>query len=457
MLARTRGLFRKAWTDIAQKARDVVGAAPRPDLPEDDAQRLLIKMQDCIAARGGEVSARARAADLGAIYLGLEAKGRARFLRLVAENFACEAGSIEMAAEYWLDTKGKEAADRLAAEARLRASLEPPWRALLTQFNALPQGVKFLVDLRADLMALPDKDEPILAALDADLRALLGGWFDVGFLELRRIGWDAPAALLEKLIRYESVHAISSWTDLKNRLDSDRRCYAFFHPRMPDEPLIFVEVALVKGIADNVQALLDESAPAGDPASADTAIFYSISNCQRGLAGISFGGFLIKRVADQILRDLPKIDTFATLSPIPGFGAWLRRRMDSGLKLDPKEEKSLGEGGLAAALADPDWPGNEGKAFVLKPILLKLCAGYLLNSRHEGRAADRVAHFHLSNGARVERLNWLADLSPNGMRQSFGLMVNYRYKLEEIESNHEAYSGSGRVAATAALKGLVGR
>ena len=197
---------------------------------------------------------------------------------------------------------------------------------MLTQFNALPEGVKFLVDMRAELMTMARRD-PVLAGLELDLKALLASWFDIGFLELTRITWDAPAALLEKLIVYEAVHEIRSWTDLKNRLEADRRCFAYFHPRMPEEPLIFVEVALVQGMSDNVQSLLDEARRSAIRSTADTAIFYSISNCQRGLAGISFGDFLIKRVVDSLAAELPHVKTYATLSPIPGFRAWLDQRL----------------------------------------------------------------------------------------------------------------------------------
>ncbi|MGH7126185.1 MAG: malonyl-CoA decarboxylase domain-containing protein, partial [Stellaceae bacterium] len=300
-----------------------------------------------------------------------------------------------------------------------------------------------------------------LAGLERDLRALLASWFDIGFLELKRITWDSPAALLEKLTAYEAVHEIRSWNDLKHRLEADRRCFAFFHPRMPDEPLIFVEVALVKGIAGDIQALLDESVPVGDPREADTAIFYSISNCQRGLAGISFGNFLIKRVADDLAAELPHLKTFATLSPIPGFRAWLDARLakeEAELVL-PAEREALAalpdgkNGGLAGLLADASWHESGAAKEAVQAPLLRLCARYLLTEKGaQRRALDLVEHFHLTNGARVERLNWLADLSPKGLQQSAGLMVNYLYRLAEVEANHEAYTGEGRVAASSGVK-----
>jgi len=321
--------------------------------------------------------------------------------------------------------------------------------------------VKFLVDMRAELMVL-SADDPVLAGLERDLKTLLAGWFDVGFLELTRITWDAPAALLEKLIVYEAVHEIRSWADLKNRLEADRRCFAYFHPRMPEEPLIFVEVALVQGIADNVQSLLDEDAPVGDPSEADTAIFYSISNCQRGLAGISLGDFLIKRVVDSLAAELPHLKTFATLSPMPGFRRWLERHLaDEGEALfTAGEHRTLlqvdGGSSLAALLALPDWHRDEAIAQALRAPLTRLAGRYILAEKtSRGRALDPVAHFHLTNGARVERLNWRADLSPNGLQQSYGMMINYLYRLPDIEANHEAYRGDGRIAASGALNRLV--
>jgi malonyl-CoA decarboxylase len=354
-----------------------------------------------------------------------------------------------------------EADQRAATERALRAALEPPRITLLRKFNALPEGVKFLVDQRAELIELGHGDT-LLAGLEEDLKRLLANWFDIGFLELKRITWESPAALLEKLMAYEAVHEIRGWTDLKNRLEADRRCFAFFHPRMPDEPLIFVEVALVSGMTGDIQALLDEAAPIGDPHSADTAIFYSISNCQRGLAGISFGDFLIKRVADALATELPGLKVFATLSPVPGFRDWLEQQSRSGSSdlLLPAERTAIeafGEGvperDLPALL---DRHADPRIADILRDPLIRLCARYLLRERTpSGRALDPVAHFHLSNGARVERLNWLGDTSAKGLQQSAGIMVNYLYRLADIEANHEAYRGEGRVVASSSIRNLI--
>jgi malonyl-CoA decarboxylase len=446
------------WRDLSDTVTGTVDASLAAD---GDIRRLRDQMRACLDARGGEVSARGRAAALGQTYLGLDERGRERFLRLLAGAFDVDRKQVDAAVNTLLESPSER---RPQAEAALRAALEPPRIRLLMQFNALPQGVKFLVDLRAELMQHARKDAT-LAALDDDLRRLLSTWFDIGFLELRRITWAAPAALLEKLINYEAVHEIRSWEDMKNRLDSDRRCFAFFHPRMPDEPLIFVEVALVNGMADNVTVLLDEAAPLVDPAhNANTAIFYSISNAQHGLAGISFGGFLIKRVADLLSSELPGLKTFATLSPIPGFRRWLDARMDAGEPLLlPAEARKLVEAtkigndteSLRHAL-NADWTAEPALVDALQAPLVRLCARYLVNEKGRGdRALDPVAHFHLTNGARVERINWLGDTSERGLRASAGLMVNYLYELGRIEENHERYTGEGGVTASYAVTRLL--
>jgi malonyl-CoA decarboxylase len=420
-------------------------------------------MLSCLDGRGGEVTARARAAELGRTYLALNQGGRERFLRLLASEFDTDHDAVDRCCAALADATAT--AERIAAERALRAALLPPRVTLLRQFNALPEGVKFLVDRRAELIAIANGD-PVLRGLADDLRDVLANWFDIGFLELQRITWDAPASLLEKLMAYEAVHEIRGWTDLKNRLEADRRCFAFFHPRMPDEPLIFVEVALVSGIAGNIETLLDETAPMGNPQTADTAIFYSISNCQRGLVGISFGDFLIKRVVDALAAELPRLKTFATLSPLPAFRAWLAAEAERGPLLLPNEAKAVEavSAGMDLAGADdallrlldrPEWVDDLRIAAALREPLLRLAARYLLHARTpSGRALDPVAHFHLSNGARVEQLDWLGDRSPKGLQQSAGLMVNYLYRLGDIEANHEAYRDEGRVAASSTVRGL---
>jgi malonyl-CoA decarboxylase len=455
---RTLTNLRNAWREIAESARGVLVGSPRPETSADDPDQLRQQMLSCLDGRGGEVTARARAADLGRTYLSLDPGGRERFLQLLAGEFDVDRHEIDRCCNALLNASGAD--QRAITERALRAALEPPRITLLRQFNALPEGVKFLVDRRAELLDLGQRDA-LLAGLEEDLKRLLANWFDIGFLELKRITWESPAALLEKLMAYEAVHEIRGWTDLKNRLEADRRCFAFFHPRMPDEPLIFVEVALVAGMTGDIHALLDEAAPIGDPHSADSAIFYSISNCQRGLAGISFGDFLIKRVVDALATELPRLKVFATLSPVPGFRAWLDRQSAVGSTnpLLPAEQMAIealrgttSMDDLAALLDRSDL--QIGTA--LRDPLLRLCARYLVHERTPaGRALDPVAHFHLSNGARVEQLNWLADTSSKGLQQSAGIMVNYLYHLSEIEANHEAYRGEGRVAASGAIRNLL--
>lgn len=426
-----------------------------PDLPDSDLQLLRDIIDACLESRGGEVSARLRAAELGETYLVLNSVGRHRFLELLANEYDVNNDAVDQ-----VIARRQKATDPVECKEltlQLRNLLEPPRSKLFRQFNELQEGVKFLVDMRAELISLAKKD-PTLKALDQDVYRLLESWFDVGFLDLRRITWNSSAALLEKFTEYEAVHAIRSWDDLKNRLTDDRRCYAYFHPRMPDEPLIFVEIALVKGISTNIHALLDEEAPDHDPEKADTAIFYSISNCQRGLAGVSFGNFLIKRVVGDLASSLPNIKTFSTLSPLPGFMQWLRTNV-SELDMNDNEAAVIGR------ILDPDFEaaalrdlitnsGDEsGKtATLLKSSLVRFCIQYLYVAKKEQRAYDPVAHFHLSNGARIERINWAADLSSKGLQQSAGLMVNYLYHLPDIEKNHEVYQGQGEISTSAAVR-----
>ncbi len=459
ILDRALANLRATWRGITVSDRAAKALPLRPGLPGDDADALRRQMRECLEGRGGEVSARARAAALGHAYLTLDKDGRRRFLTILAGEFGVDRDALRATARALADAE--DPADVEALESDLRRVLTPPRLTLLTQFNSLPRGVKFLVDLRADLKDVA-KGRAELRGLDDDLRGLLTSWFDVGFLDLRRITWDAPAALLEKLIAYEAVHEIRSWDDLKHRLDSDRRCYAYFHPSMPDEPLIFVQVALVTGMSAGIQTLLDETAPTTDPTAADTAVFYSISNTQRGLQGVGFGSFLIKRVVDDLAKDLPGLKTFATLSPIPGFRRHLTGLLEEGEhgRLAPGDRRELaaacgGDDGLKAVLSATDWHFDEALAQALKGPLMRLCARYLAQAKRADRALDPVAHFHLSNGARVERLNWLGDVSAKGMSRSLGLMVNYLYKLRDIERNHEAYTASGRAVTSAAVRALL--
>ena len=470
------GLFDRAMRRITGVWRDMASTV---STPEGDS--LADQMRACLNARGGEISARNRAAKLAQTYLGLDDAGRRGFLSDLA-GFDSDPGEVERAYAAVREAAGP--AERATAKVALRRALEPPRVRLLTQFTTIPDGMKFLVDLRATLLALKG-DDPWMSALESDLRNLLASWFDVGFLELQRIDWQSPALLLERLVGYEAVHEIRSWSDLKNRLDSDRRCYALFHHRMPNEPLIFVEVALVRGLAGSVQRLLDKKAPLLDPKEADTAIFYSISNCQRGLAGISFGNFLIKRVVEVLGNEFRNLKAFATLSPMPGFRRWLDGKLreddakllteeeaavlrtavpasgvapDTSLKTATKTaiktETKTGNEALAAILARRGWFRDPIVARMVEPVLIRLAARYLLGESRGNRAIDPVAHFHLSNGARVERIVGSADTSEKGAKESATLMVNYLYDPAKIEEYHEDYAGEGKRNASTVVRKL---
>lgn len=348
---------------------------------------------------------------------------------LMCEQFAPDAQQLRSARERYESALAYGTGELGEAEVALHRSFASPRRRLLQRFAAFPQGLRFLIDMRTQWLPELKKDRRLLA-LDSEMEALLSTWFDVAFLELRRINWDSPASLLEKLIRYEAVHDIKSWMDLKNRLDSDRRCYGFFHPKLLDEPLIFVEVALGDDMSASITPLLDEQASVHALKAVTTAIFYSISNTQAGLRGVGFGDSLIKRVVETLKTELPKLKVFATLSPIPGFRAWLN-------KIDP----------ALVAHADAD-------AAAAGQALLRRAAQYLAREFKDGQPLDAVARFHLGNGARVERINCAADPSAKGIKQSFGLMVNYLYDLRQIDKHRQSLA-TGKIACSSDIKTLL--
>ncbi|MBI3937453.1 MAG: malonyl-CoA decarboxylase [Betaproteobacteria bacterium] len=451
--------LRRLWQRLTRRR----GAEARGvEFSAREMRKLRATLEECAQGVGGEVSARQRAATLAQAYRSMAEQSRRTFLTLLNSDFGPDQRRLHEAIQGFLAASDDPA--RRRAELALKQALQTPRARILTQFNSLPDGVKFLVDMRSDLLRLLPQ-YPEIEALEDELYALLASWFDVGFLELRRITWNSPASLLEKLIAYEAVHEIRSWSDLRNRLDSDRRCYAFFHPRMPDEPLIFVEVALARSMAAGIQELLDEASPTFDTQDATTANFYSISNTQPGLRGVSFGGFLIKRVVDQLLQELPRLKTFATLSPLPQFRRWLDERLaqkDASLfgpgsraKLTAAAQSREPWETLVRLLADDEWHAKPALASVLHPVLLHLAARYVVLEKTEGHPYDPVARFHLNNGARLERINWLADTSPRGMRHAAGIMVNYLYEIGDIEKNHEDYARDGQVIVSAAVRRLL--
>ena len=338
----------------------------------------------------------------------------------------------------------------MAAERELRRAVVPRYAALLHVVTGLPRGVQFLVDLRADLLVHPDRGGT-LGLLQDELTGHLSTLFDVGLLELRQITWDSPASVLERLIETEAVHEIAGWDDLRHRLAGDQRCYAFFHPALANEPIVFVEVALTRGLAQDLPHLLRRDGAVDDP---DTAIFYSITSAQPGLAGVHLGNELIKHVVDQLRRDEEHVKTFATLSPIPGFRAWLLAQVAGGDLTAAEREAFAGEERAIAALEDRSWIDDRGVAERIKPAVLSAAARYLQSTR-DGRARDPVANFHLSNGASLERLNWLANPAPYGIDESLGLMVNYLYDRSRIAANAGAYLAEGSVKASNQVRNLV--
>ena len=401
------------------------------------------KLAEALQSERGEASGAVVARELHAVVRLLTAEDRHEFQRFLATEFAPDAAVLRAAAEAYLSAPTAEAAALLAQAA------DPPRQELLRRMNMATGGTSALVAMRKEIAGRL-RDEPALKLLDGDLKHLFASWFNRGFLELRRIDWQSPAAVLEKLIAYEAVHEIHGWDDLRRRLAPDRRCFAFFHPALPDDPLIFVEVALVDGLAGAVQPLLvqdnDNDAALARAARADTAIFYSISNCQDGLRGISFGNFLIKQVVEELKAELPHVSRFSTLSPIPGFRLWLAKRSAS--TSDP-EAASLTQ--LATDAGWLDLPQSDS----LKPLIMRLCATYLTHHASAQEPADPVARFHLGNGARLERINWHGNSAPRGIQESFGIMVNYLYDLETIESNHEAFVKEATVVRSAEVDALL--
>jgi malonyl-CoA decarboxylase len=415
-----------------------------PALPERDVERVRDMLVNLLG-RHDTMTRRVETEAVADAYRTLSDDGRRNFLSLLAREFWTDPAAVDGA----IEALGR-GGDRNAKNRVLRDALTPKVNTLLRLFTGVDGGVKFLVDVRADALRLAEND-PTLIDLGRELRGHCATLFDVGLLTLQRITWDSPASLLEKLIAYEAVHAIQSWDDLKNRLEIDRRCYGFFHPAMPNEPLVFVEIALTTGIATELPPLLDALAPDLEVEHADTAVFYSISNCQPGLAGVNLGTALIRQVIEQLRADLPQLRSFVTLSPIPGFCVWLRHELSDGaLGASERELLPAEPARTLARLDDPEWEVDEA----IKPGLLALCARYL-STAPEGRALDPVANFHLANGATIERINWQADPSPLGHERSAGLMVNYRYDTEWIAERAEAYAARGEIAASTAVKELL--
>jgi malonyl-CoA decarboxylase len=418
--------------------RTVVPAPNEAARASRHARRAIDAWQELLSNRG-EVSGAAVAHEALNAYRELPVSARPAFFTLLATSFAPDEARLRKACEAYMANPSP------AHLSQLQAIAASPLQKLCQRLNQTPGGTAALIDVRKHVIA-GLAEHPDWQMIDAVLGRLFNSWFNRGFLTLQRIDWHTPAFVLEKLIEYEAVHEISGWRDLRRRLQTDRRCFAFFHPALPEEPLIFIEVALVKGISNAVQPLLNLDAPVTAPEKADTAVFYSITNCQPGLRGVSFGNLLIKQVAQKLGEEFPRIKTFATLSPIPGFTAWLARNAN-----EIEDQTALD---TIHALAMPDWHLQPALAESMKKILVPLCAHYLINAMRDGEPADPVARFHLGNGARAERLNWLADTSVRGLKNCAGMMINYVYHLDQIEDNHEVYVREHRVAATHELRRL---
>ena len=447
-----RSWIERLWVRIAE--RGGTAAAGGAAAPFD---RIRVLAEALVSERG-EASGAVVARELQAALIQLSEEDRLRFFEYVAAGFTPDEAKLREAAEAYLAESGPLQAQRLAEAA------EPPRQELLRRMNMSPSGTATLVEMRRQLLTKL-REQPQLAPLDADLHHLLSSWFNRGFLELRRIDWHTPAVVLEKLIEYEAVHEIQGWEDLRRRLGPDRRCFAFFHPALIDEPLIFVEVALVNGLAGAIRPLLATPEPGAAATIPDTAIFYSISNCQQGLRGISFGNFLIKQVVEELKAELPSLNRFATLSPVPGFRAWLGKRLAASARyvLKPEERDAIAavtggggtKGALRRLLVEPDWQEVPAIAAALKGPLMRLCAAYLTENKEGKGPGDSVARFHLGNGAVLEQINWLANPGKRGLKESFGLMVNYLYDLDKIEANHEAFAHQGQVAHSDAVAELL--
>ena len=421
------------------------------------SRRTLEELKAIVDPSVSEVEGGRRARRVAQWYAHAAPEQRRDCWHLMSEQFMADPVIAKNAQAKYAAAIGT--AEEAVAEVRLRKSTVSPRRRLLQRFSVFPEGIQFLVNMRAEILPSLKSDKRLLA-LDAEMEYMFSTWFDVGFLELRRISWDSPASLIEKLIKYEAVHDIKSWADVKNRLDSDRRCYGFFHPRMPNEPLIFVEVALLHDIASSILPLLDESADAEDLNKSTTAIFYSISNTQAGLRGVSFGDSLIKNVVETLKVEFPRLKTFATLSPIPGFRAWLAK--NAATMLEQLDEKALLKLGKAVGFQPPT---AEHFMFALDKILeldakspvaqiLQGCAAhYLGREMRDGEPVDPVARFHLGNGARIERLNWAGDPSAKGLKQSYGLMVNYLYDLKRLDK-HRNMLAQGKIPVSGDIEAL---
>eukprot|EP00736_Rhodelphis_marinus_P009931 Rmarinus@m.5011 len=500
-------VLQRYWDDVSSYVSDVSERLPSLGSAAECSEPELTKLIDqAVRLRDGDWLPISVSEKIFALYGGLDQGGRERFLRYIATGLGPNPDSIEFSVHRYYDQLSSGMPSP-ALDRSLRKALTPLYRRVFLHMNAHPAGIAFLVRLREDVLSVlrsrrndPEDPRKALVQLEEELKGLLQEYFSLGFLDLVRVSWNSPASILEKLAHHETVHPVSHWEDLRRRLaDGDRRCYAFIHPNLRTEPLIFVQVALTPDMTTTISSILThatlEDTPDTDsshstpptplspqslcgpfgstpcPASPTTAIFYSINSTQGGLANIDLGNWLIKRVVEVLAREFPGIHTYATLSPIPGFAKYLKT------KLVTERDNVFSPGGLMEAedintllalypksgspseaalqLFSGDWCTDGAACDSLRPILLRSCARYLLRERRRRRALDPVANFHLRNGACVEQINWMADTSPLRIRQSLGLMVNYQYRPEEISLNNEGYVLEGNIAASDLVKSLL--
>ncbi|WP_027056436.1 malonyl-CoA decarboxylase [Mesorhizobium erdmanii] len=435
--------FKDMLQNITDRGRTLLSSGSRITLGVAEAD--LETLCEMLLSSRGEASGMALATEIVDRWSALGRGDAQDFLHMLHEKFGPDMTKLDRAIEKYRDDRSS------AAIMALHRAAEPRRQELLRRLNHAPNGTAKLVRMRQQFLSWK-KMSVEFHAVDADFTHLLGSWFNRGFLTLRRIDWATPAHILERIIKYEAVHEIADWEELRRRLaPADRRCFAFFHPRLADEPLVFVEVALTRSVPAAIRDVLDEDREQINADEATTAVFYSISNCQDGLRGISFGNFLIKQVVEDLRRDLPGLKHFVTLSPAPGFARWLAEARSSATDVlsDGNRERLM-------LLDDTRWPDNESMAVEVQLVLLPLAARYFMTElTPEGRPVDPVARFHLGNGARLERLNFLGDRSTKAMQQAHGLMVNYLYKLEDIVANHEALAQRGEVIASPEVRSLL--
>ena len=425
-LAGLLGSVISAGKGILARRRQAAAEAPSGD--------LLAKCRQLLHHRG-EASGLALACEVIADFQALDDANQTLFFEALAHAFDADHEGIVSATDAY---RANPSSEQLATLAK---AIEAPRVKLFRRMNMAPDATSVLVKMRGALLQLLP-NHPELKRVDTDLKHQFVSWFNRGFLELRVIDWNSPAAVLERIIQYESVHAIQGWDDLRSRLRENRMCFAFFHPAMPDDPLVFVEVALTSGVPTAIAPLIDKTAEPANLKDLDTVVFYSISNCHPGLAGVSFGNFLIKQVVEEVGKRHPKAKRYVTLSPVPGFCKWLAAE-NSASALDIHELRSLAKV-HGTDTTDPRWEAALG-----------LCARYLVRERSQDLALDPVARFHLGNGASLHAIHWAADLSDKGLQQSAGMMVNYLYDLDSIEENHDAYFDQGEVAVSRTVARLL--